>query len=110
MNIWRAVAIAVLIAMIAGALLVALMVRAQPQAILCMPDEATREKVRQVMMEALDDGIKTHIARTFSVWMASDVDQPRRAANGVRNGLRAYVGARRFVLTWNPPTCATIPP
>src|SRR5262245_28135676 len=35
---------------------------------LCM-DESTREQIKTVMMEALDNSLKTHIEHVFEVWL-----------------------------------------
>lgn len=106
MNLWRALAVATCIAVIVAVLWIALAVQvAAPQPIACMPDDEMRDKVRAIMLQALDEGFKAHIEKTFEVWMRDDRDQPRRATTGVRNGIRAYVGARGFVLKWDPPKC-----
>lgn len=116
MNLWRAFAVAVCLAVIAVVLLFAMAVKVEPQTnnqfqvIKCMPDDETKEKVRQVMLTALDDALQEHIENAFGVMLRDDRDQPRRAANGIRQGIRAYVNARWFVLKWSPPLCATTSP
>ncbi len=71
----------------------------------CM-DEQTREKMRGVMLEALDTSLQQHIIRAFEVWMKDDRGQPDRARIGVQNGVQAYLLARKGVLEWMPPPCA----
>jgi hypothetical protein len=70
----------------------------------CM-DEATRERMRAVMLEALDDALKEHVKRVFEVWLRDERGQPDRARTGVRQGIKAWLGAHRGALEWMPPTC-----
>ena len=72
---------------------------------ICM-DEQTREQIRAVMLEALDNSLKNHIEHVFEVWLKDDRGQPGRARTGVELGLRAYLGARRHTVEWMPPTCS----
>lgn len=80
------------------------MASAESVAVVCT-DEATIEKIRAVMLEALDEALKNHIVRTFEVWLKDDTRQPERAAVGVRNGVNAYVHARKVAITWSPVAC-----
>ena len=70
----------------------------------CM-DSATREKIRNIMYEAIDEALKEHIMKMYDVWMKDDRGQPGRAATGVRQGIKAYLGARMGVDKWDPPPC-----
>ncbi len=105
--------IAILTLVIAAALWVALALKAGPAPavldphapITCMPDEESREVVRAIMQEALAEALREHIKHSFEVWMRDAREQPQRAANGIRQGIRAYVSSRTFVQTWNPPNC-----
>jgi hypothetical protein len=72
---------------------------------LCM-DEQTREQIRNVMIEALDDALKDHIKHVFEIWLKDERGQPGRARTGVRQGIKAYLGARKGALEWMPPLCA----
>jgi len=72
---------------------------------LCM-DEATRERIRGVMFDALDESLRQHIVHMFEVWMKDDRGQPERARTGVQNGMRAYLNARKGAAEWMPPPCA----
>jgi hypothetical protein len=71
----------------------------------CM-DVETREKVRELMMEAIAEAFKEHIHRMYGVWMKDEQGQPERAARGAQQGIRAYMGSRAAVMKWNPPLCA----
>jgi hypothetical protein len=77
---------------------------AQSTIIFCT-DEVTREKIRTIMIEALDEALKQHIIRTFDVWMRDERGQPERARTGVSHGINAYNQATKSVMTWAPPDC-----
>jgi hypothetical protein len=70
----------------------------------CMTDEA-RERVRGIMLDAIDDALHDHIKGLFGVWMKDDRGQPSRASVGARQGLRAHQLSRQAVIAWNPPEC-----
>ena len=78
---------------------------AQSRPEICM-DEQTREQIRGVAFEALDEAIKEHFKRLFEVWMRDDRDQPERAKIGVNRGIAAYLGARKNAVEWMPPACS----
>ena len=70
----------------------------------CMDDEV-REQVRGLMVAAMNDAFKDHVKHLFDTWMKDPSDQPKRARNGIKIGLDAYMRARATVLSWNPPLC-----
>ena len=72
---------------------------------ICM-DEETRERLKGVMTEALDNSLKSHIEHVFEIWLRDSRAQPERARTGVQQGIRAYLQARKGVETWAPPPCA----
>jgi hypothetical protein len=72
---------------------------------LCM-DADTRERVRKLMIEALDNSLRTKVEDLFAVWLRDSTDQPRRAQTGMNSALRAYVGARDAAMKFNPPECS----
>jgi hypothetical protein len=72
---------------------------------LCM-DSDTRERVRRLMFEALDNSLREKIESLFAVWLRDATDQPRRAQTGMNSALRAYVGARGAAMKFDPPECA----
>lgn len=75
------------------------------EAIQCM-DAEMREKVRALMIKALDEAFVHRVDHLFEIWMRDATDQPRRATNGTRAAVRAYVNARTFAeRQWNPPPC-----
>jgi hypothetical protein len=77
----------------------------QPAELTLCLDEQTREQIRNVMLEALDDALKEHVKHVFEVWLRDERGQPERARTGVRQGIKAYLGARKSTLDWAPPTC-----
>jgi hypothetical protein len=77
---------------------------AESTAVICT-DPTTREKVREVMTDALDTALKNHVVHMFEVWMKDDRGQPERARTGVTNGVAAYLRASKSVATWAPPDC-----
>jgi hypothetical protein len=72
---------------------------------LCM-DEATREQIKTVMLEALDTALKNHIEHMFEVWLKDERGQPGRARTGVNLGIKSYLGARKGAMEWAPPPCS----
>lgn len=68
-------------------------------------DAATREKLKGIMLDALDEALKQHIVHMFEVWMKDDRGQPDRARNGTINGINAYIKAGQGVSNWAPPDC-----
>jgi hypothetical protein len=70
----------------------------------CM-DEPTRERMRAVMLEALDEALKEHVKHVFEIWLKDERGQPDRARTGVRQGIKAWLGAHRGALEWMPPSC-----
>lgn len=91
-------------AAVAWTLVEVLDARSQPPPT-CMPSEEDRERVRAIMMDAIDAAFKDQIMHLFEVWMKDSKDQPTRAVTGARNATRAYVGSRKSVSDWSPPIC-----
>lgn len=80
------------------------MASAEAQPVLCT-DSVTKEKVRAILLEALDDALKQQVMHTFEVWMKDDRDQPARARTGVMNAIRAYIGARKGAMQFEIMEC-----
>lgn len=77
---------------------------AEAQQVECLSDEM-RERVRVLMIEAIDDALKDQIMHLFETWMKDARDQPRRATIGARQAIRAYIGSREAAKVWSPPRC-----
>jgi hypothetical protein len=78
----------------------------QPAELTPCLDEATREQIRVIMVEALDDALKEHIKHVFEIWLRDERGQPGRARTGVSQGIKAYLGARKGAMDWSPPVCS----
>ena len=69
-------------------------------------DPTERERVREIALKGIDDGLQQAIAHLYSIWQKDpDSDQPKRAQVGVANAINAHARARKFTLVWQPPTC-----
>jgi len=65
-----------------------------------------RERVRDIALRAIDQGLDQAVQHLFSVWTKDpDSEQPKRAQVGVTNALNAHNRARKFALAWSPPSC-----
>jgi len=101
---WKEVA--VVVAIFGALMLVAIgFGSTAPRPVECVTDTETRENLRALMLEAIDQSFKEHIVRLHETWMKDDTSQPDRALKGVHQGVRAYVGGRRSAMNWNPPIC-----
>jgi len=69
-------------------------------------DATERERVREIVLVAIDKGLDQAIQHLYTVWQKDpDSDQPKRAQVGVVNAINAHARARRFTLAWTPPSC-----
>jgi hypothetical protein len=69
-------------------------------------DPTERERVRQLVLEGVDDGLKKAMTHLFDVWQKDPAtDQPKRAQVGTTNAVNAHNRARRLALAWEPPSC-----
>ena len=66
-------------------------------------DATERERVREIVLIAIDKGLDQAIQHLYTVWQKDpDSDQPKRAQVGVVNAINAHARARRFTLAWAP--------
>jgi hypothetical protein len=70
----------------------------------CM-DPTERERIRDIVLTGIDNGLKEQIQHLFETWMKDISDQPRRAMVGTNNAVNAHVRARKQAIEWNPPMC-----
>ena len=90
--------------------MIAVAVRSEPiPAEPCM-DAESRERVRNLVVESIDAGLKNHVVKVFDIWMKDPSDQPRRAIVGMHEGISAYVRSRANALKWAPPLCSGLKP
>ncbi|MET0710193.1 MAG: hypothetical protein ABWY82_25625 [Tardiphaga sp.] len=76
----------------------------RPETTACVP-LGERERIRDVTLEGIDQGLKNHVTKLFDVWMKDDSNQPKRAIDGMSIGISAHVRARANAISWNPPPC-----
>jgi hypothetical protein len=67
----------------------------------CM-DIETRDHIRQLMNEGLDQAFRTHLVELFDVWMKDRAAEPIRAQRGMNAGISAYARSRKSAMTWQP--------
>jgi len=78
------------------------------QYVQCM-DPETREDLRTIMREGINQAMKNHTARMFENWMRDPNDQPGRAVTGMHNAVKAYAGSLKVLNEWSPPQCKVTP-
>jgi hypothetical protein len=70
-------------------------------------DPTERERVRSLVLEGIDDGLKKAMTHLFDVWQKDpNTEQPKRAQVGTTNAVNAHNRARRLALAWEPPPCS----
>src|SRR4249920_1135160 len=70
----------------------------------CM-DPTERERVRDIALNGIDDGLKEATQHLYSVWQKDpNTEQPKRARVGIVNAINAHARARKFALDWTPPS------
>jgi len=72
--------------------------------IVCVP-VAERERIREVVLDGIDQALKNHVLKLFDIWMKDESNQPKRAIEGMAIGISAHVRARANAQNWNPPPC-----
>jgi len=69
-------------------------------------DPTERERVRDIALKGIDDGLQKAMTHLFDIWQKDpNQDQPARAQVGTTNAINAHNRARRYALAWNPQTC-----
>jgi hypothetical protein len=69
--------------------------------------QRTREHVRAITMEALDNAFKAQVGHLFAIWLKDPSPEPQRASAGMANAINAIYRARGLATKWNPPECPT---
>ena len=71
----------------------------------CM-DSTERERVRDIALHGIDQGLEEATRHLYSVWQKDpNTEQPKRARVGIVNAINAHARARKFALDWTPPSC-----
>ena len=73
---------------------------------LCVADEESKERIRGMVLESLDDALKEQFKHLFEVWMRDERGQPGRAKVGVIGAIRAHQSARKNTIEWDPKFCS----
>lgn len=69
-------------------------------------DPTERERVRQLVFDGIDDGLKNAMKHLFDIWQRDPNNaQPQRAQVGTTNAVNAHNRARRLAFSWDPPSC-----
>lgn len=71
----------------------------------CIADEAERERIRAILLDAMDRAFKDQLMHLYETWMKDDRGQPERATIGAQRALKAYLHARAGAMKYNPPIC-----
>lgn len=73
-------------------------------------DPTERERIRDLALIGIDDGLKQAMTHLFDIWQRDpNTEQPKRASVGTTNAINAHNRARKLALAWDPPTCPTAP-
>jgi hypothetical protein len=68
-------------------------------------DAKTRDLIRELSLDAIDDSFKKHVVLLFDIWVKDPAEQPKRAKNGMQAAISAYVRARGDAMKWEPTIC-----
>ena len=76
----------------------------RPEEMICLTTDE-RERVRALLLDSIDTGLKEHTVNLFGNMIKDPTDQPHRAIAGMRPAVIAYVTGRAAIQNWNPPIC-----
>ena len=65
----------------------------------------TRDRLKAMAVEVLDDAFKSHMMDLFKTMMRDPTDQPRRLQDGTNKAIFAYLGVKDLLAAFNPPAC-----
>ena len=69
-------------------------------------DPTERERVREIVLGGIDEGLRQAMSHLFEVWQKDpNTQQPARAQVGTTNAVNAHIRARTLALAWAPPSC-----
>jgi hypothetical protein len=85
---------------------IALLERAEGKVAYDCFDATERERVREIALKGIDDGLQRAVVHLYDIWQRDpEQQQPKRAQVGVTNAINAHARARTFTLAWTPPAC-----
>jgi len=104
---WMALAVGIITIILT---LILLAVLEQREASSKMPydciDPTERERVRDLALLGIDEGLKQAMAHLYEVWQKDPATaQPQRAQVGTTNAINAHNRGRKLALAWSPPSC-----
>jgi hypothetical protein len=69
-------------------------------------DPTERERVREIALVGIDEGLKQAMVHLYEVWQKDpSTAQPQRAQVGTTNAINAHSRGRKLAMAWNPPNC-----
>jgi hypothetical protein len=68
-------------------------------------DPTERERVREITLNGIDDGLRRASALIYDIWRLELTPEPVRAQIGITHAINAHRRARKYALAWAPPTC-----
>ncbi len=106
---WIALAVGI-VTVLLTLILLALFERAESNIAFDCMDPTERERVRDIALHGIDDGLKEATQHLYNIWQKDpNIDQPKRARVGIVNAINAHARARKFALDWTPPPCEVKP-
>jgi hypothetical protein len=78
---------------------------AQAQISVPCADSQMKERVREIILQGIDQGLRNQTAQAFLIWMKDTTAQPKRALAGLDTAVEAYMRSRENALKWNPSPC-----
>jgi hypothetical protein len=105
---WARAALVIIIAVIIAIALLLFLPDASGQTAkspYCAADEAIRERVRGIMLDALDLALQDQFQHLYLTWLKDSRSQPERARAGVQLAITAHKEARTLASEWLPPLC-----
>ena len=73
-------------------------------------DPTERERIRDLALEGIDNGLRNAMSHLFDIWVKDpNTEQPKRGQVGTTNAINAHNRARKLALAWNPPDCPKEP-
>jgi hypothetical protein len=102
----RWIGIAVAVATVVATLLLLALLPANSRVSYDCTDPTERERIREIALKGIDDGLQNAISHLFDVWQKDPTtSQPQRAQVGTTNAINAHIRARQHTLAWSPPIC-----
>lgn len=99
------IVIAILLATAMLGLLLGRWEEARGEPLRCIDNVEARDRIRTLVLEGLDNGLRDQAAHLVTTWARDPQQQPRRAQAGIQNIVAAYLEGRSLALKWDVPIC-----